>query len=272
MPVKVTIEDHTGNQARSARIAENTPISKLLPAMVTALDLPLSDPGGRPIRYRLVYNEKDLEDNETWAAAGVHDDDTISIVPEMTAGGSRPFTEVDSDAYPGIVLGPRRAVMPEQGVPQSFANVPGKNHVAVCIRQAALSRMREHAGSSLCEVAGLLMGRVYQDGDTFLVLIETSLPGRYLESSAASLRFTSRTWCDLRRRRLELVGAITLGWYHSHPGFGIFLSAIDLFSHRSFFSDQPWYVAFVVDPVSGEMGAFIWELGTVVRAAEVAIV
>jgi len=27
-----------------------------------------------------------------------------------------------------------------------------------------------------------------------------------------------------------------VGWYHSHPGFGIFLSEYDLFIHRNFFT------------------------------------
>jgi nucleoid-associated protein YgaU len=46
-----------------------------------------------------------------------------------------------------------------------------------------------------------------------------------------------------------------VGWYHTHPGFGLFLSEQDQFSHRSFFSD-PRMVALVVDPKAGEAGWF----------------
>ena len=39
-----------------------------------------------------------------------------------------------------------------------------------------------------------------------------------------------------------------VGWYHTHPGFGIFLSGMDLFIQDHFFN-LPWQVAFVYDPL-----------------------
>jgi len=55
-----------------------------------------------------------------------------------------------------------------------------------------------------------------------------------------------------------------VGWYHSHPNFGIFLSEHDHFIQRNFFS-QPWQVAVMVDPVRREMGCFGWDEGRVTR-------
>ena len=55
-----------------------------------------------------------------------------------------------------------------------------------------------------------------------------------------------------------------VGWYHSHPRFGIFLSQYDVFIHSNFFAEQ-WQVAYVVDPVSGNSGIFGWENGEIVR-------
>jgi hypothetical protein len=55
-----------------------------------------------------------------------------------------------------------------------------------------------------------------------------------------------------------------VGWYHSHPGFGIFLSEHDLFIHKNFFSD-PNQVAWVFDPHSDEEGCFVWEDREIVR-------
>src|SRR5207247_9572037 len=48
-----------------------------------------------------------------------------------------------------------------------------------------------------------------------------------------------------------------LGWYHTHPGHGIFLSDMDLFIHKHFFN-LPWHVAFVFDPQNQEEGLFAW--------------
>ena len=49
-----------------------------------------------------------------------------------------------------------------------------------------------------------------------------------------------------------------VGWYHSHPGFGIFLSEHDLFIHRNFFSGAA-QIALVVDPLQGHEGVFGWQ-------------
>ncbi len=51
-----------------------------------------------------------------------------------------------------------------------------------------------------------------------------------------------------------------MGWYHTHPDFGIFLSGHDQFIHRHFFA-QPLQVAYVVDPIRQTRGFFQWRDG-----------
>ena len=51
-----------------------------------------------------------------------------------------------------------------------------------------------------------------------------------------------------------------MGWYHTHPNFGIFLSHHDLFIHHNFFS-QALQVAYVVDPINQTRGFFHWHNG-----------
>jgi hypothetical protein len=46
-----------------------------------------------------------------------------------------------------------------------------------------------------------------------------------------------------------------VGWYHTHPGHGIFLSDMDIFLHESFFG-LPWQMALVYDPQSGQESIF----------------
>jgi hypothetical protein len=55
-----------------------------------------------------------------------------------------------------------------------------------------------------------------------------------------------------------------VGWYHSHPGFGIFLSEMDQFIHDNFFNEA-WQIAYVDDPIDGDRGVFVWEKGAAVR-------
>jgi hypothetical protein len=51
-----------------------------------------------------------------------------------------------------------------------------------------------------------------------------------------------------------------VGWYHTHPTFGIFLSDRDRFIQEHFFSG-PGQIAYVVDPVNKTEGVFFWREG-----------
>lgn len=52
-----------------------------------------------------------------------------------------------------------------------------------------------------------------------------------------------------------------VGWYHSHPGHGLFLSQTDLDTHMRFHQFSPFAVSLVADPQSGEFGTWIYENG-----------
>jgi len=40
-----------------------------------------------------------------------------------------------------------------------------------------------------------------------------------------------------------------VGWYHSHPGFGCWLSGVDMNTQQSFEQLNPRAVAVVIDPI-----------------------
>jgi hypothetical protein len=62
-------------------------------------------------------------------------------------------------------------------------------------------------------------------------------------------------------------GKTIVGWYHSHPGFGVFLSDRDRFIHLSFFN-SPHQIALVYDPQSREHGVFTWRENEVTRTRQ----
>ena len=70
--------------------------------------------------------------------------------------------------------------------------------------------------------------------------------------------FTQDTWEHIYKvKDSEYPDHRIVGWYHSHPGFGVFLSDHDTFIHQNFFS-SPQQVAWVYDPHSEEEGCFAW--------------
>lgn len=116
-------------------------------------------------------------------------------------------------------------------------------------------QIRQHArSSSKTEVCGVLIGT--EAGN--VTLVEASIPGAKAEQGGAHVTFTQDTWEHIYQvKDRDYPDARIVGWYHSHPGFGVFLSDHDTFIHKNFFS-APRQVAWVYDPHSDEEGCFGW--------------
>jgi proteasome lid subunit RPN8/RPN11 len=107
------------------------------------------------------------------------------------------------------------------------------------------------------EVGGVLVGRMPADGS--LPLVTGAIPAISADERRATLTFTQEAWAHVHRT-LDTdfpPDEQIVGWYHSHPGFGIFLSGHDLFIHENFFN-APSQIAVVVDPLARTEGAFVW--------------
>ena len=50
---------------------------------------------------------------------------------------------------------------------------------------------------------------------------------------------------------------VVVGWYHSHPGFGCWLSSVDINTQQSFEQLNPRAVAVVVDPIQSVKGKVV---------------
>lgn len=136
----------------------------------------------------------------------------------------------------------------------------------VRIRCEALRRIRQHARSSnAAEICGVLIGSE-EDGAT---TIDASIPGTNAVEAGTHVTFTQDTWENIYRvKDRDYPDARIVGWYHSHPGFGVFLSDHDTFIHQNFFS-APRQVAWVYDPHSDEEGCFGWVDGRLERLARI---
>ena len=120
--------------------------------------------------------------------------------------------------------------------------------------------MEAHALSNAnVELGGVLLGRQFIDhaGKPFVV-ISDCLRATHFEATKGTFKFTHETWREITRQRegfrpdLEMVG-----WYHTHPGWGVFLSGMDLFICNNFFN-RALDVALVIDPCKQERGWFYW--------------
>jgi proteasome lid subunit RPN8/RPN11 len=130
------------------------------------------------------------------------------------------------------------------------ANAP----LRVAVERGAYAELIVHAKSSLkAEVCGVLAGHVCEDDEGIFVAVETVIPGVAAGEGSLHVTFTQETWTAIHTSlerdhpKLKIVG-----WYHTHPGFGVEFSEMDLFIQRNFFAG-PAHLALVTDPLSGDV-------------------
>jgi proteasome lid subunit RPN8/RPN11 len=134
----------------------------------------------------------------------------------------------------------------------------------IFIAEPALRAAQNHALSSLNrEVAGVLVGPrpEKQPDGRYDVYVTDTIIARHTVMHGASVTYTPESWRYLNdelEQRYPEETAVMVGWYHTHPGFGIFLSGMDQFIHRNFFT-QIWHIALVLDPVAHVQGFFSWD-------------
>jgi len=85
--VQVTIQDTTGTAARRAELPHDVTMRRLIPALLTRLNLPILGPDGQPISYRLYHEGREVGQDQTLQQAGVREGSVISLSQEATAGG-----------------------------------------------------------------------------------------------------------------------------------------------------------------------------------------
>ena len=163
-----------------------------------------------------------------------------------------------------------------QGLPEK--PFPAGPDYRVAITRDAHDAVWRHARESLGpegkpaaripEVGGILLGTVYRDAQSAYLEIAAAIVAEHTVNQGTQMTFTPETWEQVNRVRDERFPKLKMvGWYHTHPNFGVFLSDMDKFTHQSHFP-QPWTTAFVVDPVRETEGFFVWMAGEPRQAPE----
>ena len=127
----------------------------------------------------------------------------------------------------------------------------------VVMTYACLKQMLAHTQRNLnSEVAGLLLGRIVRTNRGLVSLAAEAVPAAYTDSGLGHVTFSHKTWEDIYQYLESLAGDSSIvGWYHTHPGFGVFFSGQDRFIQRNFFS-APGQVGTVVDPLARSLVLF----------------
>lgn len=139
----------------------------------------------------------------------------------------------------------------------------------VVVMEAEVARkIRQHARTSMkAEVCGVLIGSTDHERMT----VEACIAGINAAQGGAHVTFTQDTWEHIYKiKDKEYPDHKIVGWYHSHPGFGVFLSEHDLFIQQNFFSNAQ-QVAWVYDPHTDEEGCFGWVGGNIEKLSAIRV-
>jgi len=126
----------------------------------------------------------------------------------------------------------------------------------VYISSLALLKMLKHGRAGVpMEVMGLILGE-FVDDYTVRVVDVFAMPqsGTGVSVEAVDPVFQTKMLDMLKQTgRNEMV----VGWYHSHPGFGCWLSGVDINTQQSFEQLNQRAVAVVIDPIQSVKGKVV---------------
>lgn len=130
------------------------------------------------------------------------------------------------------------------------------NAETVYISSLALLKMLKHGRAGVpMEVMGLMLGE-FVDEFTIQVIDVFAMPqsGTGVSVEAVDDVFQTKMMDMLRQTGRD---QMVVGWYHSHPGFGCWLSSVDVNTQQSFEQLNKRAVAVVIDPIQSVKGKVV---------------
>ncbi|KAH3685695.1 hypothetical protein WICPIJ_003336 [Wickerhamomyces pijperi] len=142
------------------------------------------------------------------------------------------------------------------------------NKETVYISSLALLKMLKHGRAGVpMEVMGLMLGE-FVDDYTIHVVDVFAMPqsGTGVSVEAVDDVFQTRMMDMLRQTGRD---QMVVGWYHSHPGFGCWLSSVDINTQQSFEQLNPRAVAVVIDPIQSVKGKVVIDAFRLINSSSV---
>lgn len=261
---RATVSDPVDIRELDCQLPLDTPVSYVALELANLLRLPLVGPDDRPLNYALAVK-----------GAGILDPGAALSIPEDTE-------ELRLRVIPHIVIGSADSEALESGFDESSARPSDSRVVPVSETRALLhddnldlrsdvridAEIRRQierfaAEDRHTECAGLLLGEVFVENGKRVIYITAAIPAREALVSRTSVELTPEAWAAmLHERDIRYSHLRVLGWFHTHAGWGVFLSDSDVFLHRHFFP-HPNMVAYVLDPTTGRDGFFSWHNGKI---------
>ncbi|MHB9038861.1 MAG: LysM peptidoglycan-binding domain-containing protein [Armatimonadota bacterium] len=262
--IAATVLDAADIRAFECLLPDDQHTARVAERLAELVHLPSVGPDNYPITYGLVLKYGSAVDPQSkLGEIGLPDHPTFRIVPEFVASYETLGFSFDDPA----VIEDKRTDYADVRILEERVLI---EDIGLDLRQdvridATVHReIEEFAGRDReTECAGLLLGTVSVEGRERVTRITAAIPAVGAEGSRTSVKIDLEAWESmLLVRDKQYCDLGVLGWFHTHAGWGVFLSDPDVFIHRHFFS-HPNMVAYVLDPQAGKDGFFHWHAGKI---------
>jgi proteasome lid subunit RPN8/RPN11 len=137
---------------------------------------------------------------------------------------------------------------------------PPENDLKIVMTHHVQQQIDEFAASDHTrELAGVLLGAEEELESETQLTITAMIKAKKTSADKPSVTITHESWRQIYREKDILYPELKIiGWFQTHPGYGIILTDDELFNQQHFFN-LPGQVLYVVDPLSNEKGFFAWQ-------------
>lgn len=262
--VGATIIDAADIRAYKCLLPDDVPVSRLALCLAERIHLPVIGPDDRPISYYfIIKGGKPLDPDASLQDLKLPDPLTLRLVPEVSAAADKmqvppesidTADEIEQDDLDIIISDPIALLHDTEFIRRPDVRIDANVH-------RDIEQFSREWGQAEC--AGLLLGTVDNENRERIIHIRAIAPARNAESTNTSVKLTANAWESmLIYRDRNFADLRILGWFHTHSGWGVFLSDSDVFIHRHFFP-HPNMVAYVLDPTTGRDGFYYWHEGKI---------
>lgn len=147
-------------------------------------------------------------------------------------------------------------ILPQNIIPMGEHVEENKN---IYIHQSVYKEIHEFTRDKTSnESGGMLIGNVVEALGKTNIIIQGFVEAKYCDATPTTLKFTHETWKYVHKEvEQKYENGKIVGWIHTHPDFGIFLSEYDKFIQENFFKEE-YQIAYVVDPIQDIEGFYFW--------------
>ncbi|MEM9718051.1 MAG: hypothetical protein AAGA10_02310 [Bacteroidota bacterium] len=210
--------------------------------------------------------ESEPEEVSQEEAATPLSEDEISLLGEID------FTEKEKEAAPFPYDDPtlRTHYLPislwecweDTTVRQIYLHKRSIRQIDQHIRGENLYKIDPETGDEIPEIGGFLMGFLKEEEGQFELCIERFIPITPESNNRFTVKFGDRAWIEWSDAQSKFPDELLLGWFHTHPGHGLFLSEADIKVQKDQFTLE-YLVAMEIDTLTPDFDAafFTWKQG-----------